>query len=565
MGGTSATGNPYIDGLLSGYSWIGSITYSFPDARSDFEANYPEADAGGFGQVSLQQMHAARSILEGISIYPGGPLMSLTAVEGFTNASLTDAGFDGADIRIAKSSYANPTAYAYYPAAQNGYFAGDVWFGTGYNYNDTRLGNYAYATMIHELGHSLGLKHAQDSGGPGETAVPADRDALEFTVMSYRSYAGGPTTGYTNETYGYPQTFMMLDIRALQHLYGPNYNTNSSDTVYTWSPITGETFVNGISQGVPGGNRVFLTIWDGGGTDTYDFSNYSTDQLIDLRPGQWSLISQVQRANLGNGQYASGNVYNALQYNDDPRSLIENAKGGSGHNVMEGNAASNVLTGGGGNDTIRGGASGDWLHGEAGDDALYGQVGHDRLYGGAGDDRLYGGTGNDAMYGGAGSDTYEVTEADDVVVEAAGEGTDTIYAYVDYVLSANTETLVMRDAAIWGSGNSDANRIIGNANNNRLVGWGGNDTITGGGGDDLFIFRPVGGGFGRNTILDFWPGAGSNDQLAFSSALFSSREQALAACWQVGADLHVAHSTNNIVVLANTQLRHLTVDDFRII
>src|SRR3712207_6406065 len=59
------TGNAYIDGLVDGGRWAGSITYSFPDARADYDPSYTEAGAAGFGQVSFAQMQAARFILEG--------------------------------------------------------------------------------------------------------------------------------------------------------------------------------------------------------------------------------------------------------------------------------------------------------------------------------------------------------------------------------------------------------------------------------------------------------------------------------------------------------------------
>jgi serralysin len=57
--------------------------------------------------------------------------------------------------------------------------------------------------------------------------------------------------------------------------------------------------------------------------------------------------------NLGDGNYARGNVANALLYNGDPRSLIENAIGGTGNDVLIGNQAANRLTGGGGADSFR--------------------------------------------------------------------------------------------------------------------------------------------------------------------------------------------------------------------
>jgi len=212
---------------------------------------------------------------------------------------------------------------------------------------------------MHETGHALGLKHPQDVKG-AFGAMPLDHDSLEYSVMSYRSYIGASTTsGYTNGTWSYPQTLMMYDIAALQTMYGANYTTNSGDTVYRWSPTTGEELVNGVGQGVPGGNKIFMTLWDGGGHDTYNFSNYTTNLLVDLQPGHWTTVSATQLANLGGTHLAAGNIANALLYNNNPASLIEDAVGGSGNDTLIGNAADNMLTGGAGNDVLDGGAGAD--------------------------------------------------------------------------------------------------------------------------------------------------------------------------------------------------------------
>ena len=77
-----------------------------------------------------------------------------------------------------------------------------------------------------------------------------------------------------------------------------------------------------------------------------------------------------QRANLGDDHYARGQVFNALQYNGDVRSLIENANGGSGNDTISGNSANNVLTGNGGMDTLVGGFGNDNLTGGAGADTF---------------------------------------------------------------------------------------------------------------------------------------------------------------------------------------------------
>ena len=489
-GGTvAATGNQNVDALLTGYRWSGSITYSFPDSRSDYEATYSEAD-NGFGAVSFSQMQAARYILEGTSSASGGPRMGMTSFEQFTSASISDVGWNGADIRIARSASANPTAYGYYPVGD--YRAGDLWFGTQTNYTNPLVGNYAYTIMLHELGHALGLKHGHEAGGPANVALSPDRDSMEFSVMTYRSYAGASANGFANETFGYAQTFMMYDIAALQHMYGPNFSTNSSNTTYQWDPNTGQAYINGVGQGVPGANRVFLTTWDGGGVDTYDFSNYSTNLQVNLSPGSWSLISQAQQANLGNGNYARGNVFNALQYQGDPRSLIENASGGAGNDQISGNAANNVLLGNGGDDTIFSGLGDDVADGGSGNDILFGGQGNDSLYGGDNNDQLYGGQGDDVLSGGPGDDQIYVAIGRDTVV--GGAGNDLLAGGLD------DDLLYGGDGAdtIWsGAGNDIA---YGGAGNDLIYGSAGNDRFYGEAGADTFIFEQ---GWGVDEIMDF--------------------------------------------------------------
>ncbi|MGY2046803.1 FG-GAP-like repeat-containing protein [Methylobacterium sp. JK268] len=382
-GGTTAavtaSGDQRIDGLLRGTRWSASvITYTDPDSPSDYQSGYVvdsnnngvSAQNEGFGRISAGQLLAVHYALDQ-SIYTQPAGASGFSVEAFTNLGI-DYGTPGSGtgtIRVANTSD-NTTGLTYYPSTT--IYGGDAWLGTAIQ--SPVQGNYGWNNTLHELGHALGLKHGQDTGGPANTALPSNVDSLEFTVMTYRSYVGGPTTGYTNEAYGYPQTYMMLDIAALQYMYGADFTSNSGNTVYTWNPTTGQGYVNGVLATNPGNgaggsaNRIFETIWDGNGTDTYDLSNYTTNLNIDLTPGGYSTFSTAQLAYLGAGHYARGNVFNALQYQGDTRSLIENAIGGSGNDVIVGNAADNFLSGGDGNDTLTGGAGNDTLDGGAGTD-----------------------------------------------------------------------------------------------------------------------------------------------------------------------------------------------------
>jgi Ca2+-binding RTX toxin-like protein len=117
-------------------------------------------------------------------------------------------------------------------------------------------------------------------------------------------------------------------------------------------------------------------------------------------------------------------------------------------------------------------------------DLILGDAGNDILKGFGGDDVITGGLGADTMIGGDGSDTYYVDNVDDNIIEGEAAGTDTVYASVDYVLSAGVERLYLTGNAHEGTGNAGANEIWGNGNDNVLVGLDGSDILNGGAGHD---------------------------------------------------------------------------------
>ncbi|MDB5433586.1 MAG: hypothetical protein JWP35_4702 [Caulobacter sp.] len=171
---------------------------------------------------------------------------------------------------------------------------------------------------------------------------------------------------------------------------------------------------------------------------------------------------------------------------------------------IQGTTGNDTLTGDIGNDNIYAGAGDDILFGGEGDDNLRGGSGSDHLYGGAGNDMLNGDDGADIMEGGLGDDTYVVDDAGDQVIEAGGEGYDSVKASISYTLTANVERLDLMGAAnLTATGNALDNTLKGNSGDNILSGLAGKDSLAGGDGHDTLI-----GGAGHDWLQG---GAGADD------------------------------------------------------
>ena len=239
-------------------------------------------------------------------------------------------------------------------------------------------------TILHEIGHALGLKHTSPDQLP--TQYPLLDPALQnndFTVMHYAAGDANPTTSSGEWDYRH---FQLLDVYALQARFVAHTSHNVTATRYQEKTLGGEWM---------------QVLWDAGGRDTLDYSIVHRDQTIDLREGAFSSVGEIAgNTPAFNGLAAGLNL--AIAYGVQ----IEVAKGGLGDDRIIGNSLNNTLFGNAGNDVIFTEAGNDTARGGDGNDELYGYLGNDRLLGEAGDDILAGNAGKDTLFGGTGADLF---------------------------------------------------------------------------------------------------------------------------------------------------------------
>lgn len=371
----------------------------------------------------------------------------------FTEITETVGGSDVGEIRIAFTdggSSGGPggrAAFAYGPGSS--YVNGDVWFeaddidvsGDSSDFDSTGTGDdgFSYFAALHEVGHAIGLSHPF-GGSAGGATLSSDDDTIRNTVMSYTQidrnmvvdFAPAPSTSSAPTYRVYSSTPMIMDVKAVEYLYGAE-SVSDGDSTYT--------FTNDSTRLQP---IMMKTLIDSGGNDTIDASNQSRANTINLNPGTFSTIGLYTEAEqISYWQSARGFTSSSIQtiftFYDNQAKAASN----SGNSVANANRKA-IYTG---EDNLAiahnaqienaiGGSAADTITGNSLDNAIEGRGGNDTLNGGTGDDALTGGAGDDTIDGGVGTDTGILT----------GSSDQYSIDYTNYDKSTKTGTIVVTDS-----------------------------------------------------------------------------------------------------------------------
>ena len=282
---TPLSGLNYIDALLdTGPDWnflttsagtpITTLTYTFSVSAGNEDAASAQANFTGSAQAfSASQQAAARTALAYIT--------KLTGIQFAETSDGNAAQIHLADVNLTASNVTGlcswHSSYGYSSTQLTSYDADAFVYldNVEWNFQNANLtpGGEGYQTLLHELGHALGLKHPFDDS----ITLPASEDNTANTLMSYTE-VGGPYSSYRPD-----------DIAALMWLYGDdglrgNLGINSMAGAHFLVGTSGADVITGTSANDKlegdGGNDMI----DGGaGIDTAVFrgvlGNYTFSAL----------------------------------------------------------------------------------------------------------------------------------------------------------------------------------------------------------------------------------------------------------------------------------------------
>lgn len=428
--------------LLSGSYWNGIevtgkpviVTYSFPTSLASYDVSTPGFTAGtvaSFQAFTPQEQAQAVQALGEWSAGSGLIFIQVAPGEG-------DINFQNVDFNTL-STPSSAGGMGFYPFGNWNFFsypsfsgdlstAGDIFMNSQY----LAGGQINYGTLLHEIGHAIGLKHPTEVVTDSAAGPPVTHDEVLSSDDPARTIMA--TEGDSSS--GADPHLLQLDKDAAAAIYGAagtgavvTASASGTNAVSTWSwdaatetltqtaVTTGATIrgtsVSDVINGSSGDDHLFGLAGDdilngGQGNDSL-YSGTGTDQLIGGQGNDSYYIDSSTTTIVENPGEGFDSVYSTVSY-----TLSDNIE---------------VLSLFGSGLTGTGNDQGDSIFGDGTfASILIGGAGSDYIVGGAGDDTIAGRGGPDTMYGGGGADTFVFTALTDAPV---GGSLTTIGDFVD--------------------------------------------------------------------------------------------------------------------------------------
>lgn len=199
------------------------------------------------------------------------------------------------------------------------------------------FGGYGFQTVLHEMGHALGLGHP---GPYNETANITQQifytDTHQYSVMSYFGAAESGADWLLGTTTLNAQTPMLYDISAVQQIYGANTSELTGGDTFGFNSTFGTASVHPLRQyDFTQDTTPVVTLYDGGPNNTLDLSGFAAPSTVDLAAGSFSSADGM-----------TDNIAIALG------TTIDSAVGGGGNDIFVVNGGNDTIDGGGGSNTV---------------------------------------------------------------------------------------------------------------------------------------------------------------------------------------------------------------------